>query len=32
MTEPTTVAWRVNSPIQELGGAFMFSRETREFG
>ncbi|MEO3783114.1 hypothetical protein ABGB12_07285 [Actinocorallia sp. B10E7] len=32
MTEPTTVAWRVSRPIQELGGAFMFSRETREFG
>lgn len=32
MTEPTTVAWSVKGQIQELGGAFMFSRETKAFG
>jgi hypothetical protein len=31
MTEPTTVAWNVKRQIQDLGGAFMFSRETRAF-
>jgi len=32
MTEPETVAWSVKRQIQELGGAFMFSREARAFG
>lgn len=32
MTEPATVAWNVKRQIQELGGAFMFSREARAFG
>jgi hypothetical protein len=32
MTDPTTVAWSVKGAIQELGGAFMFSREARRFG
>lgn len=32
MTPPATTAWSVKDRIQELGGAFMFSREARAFG
>ncbi|WP_232835504.1 SCO6745 family protein [Actinocorallia populi] len=32
MTRPATTAWSVKGHIQELGGAFMFSREARAFG